>query len=140
MVKENGKNEGEVKKKEELNEWNDVIIIDGGKGKVGEVRKIIGEMGIRDMVKEIGIEKGVEREEGRERFLMEGKKKFKMKKRDKVIYLIKRMREEENRFEIGKKRERRKKEIVRNKMDEIEGIGNKRKREILNNFGKEKEV
>lgn len=50
--------------------WPDVILIDGGQGQVGAVRQILGELGISQLVTSIGIAKGVDREAGRERFLL----------------------------------------------------------------------
>ncbi|WP_425291891.1 helix-hairpin-helix domain-containing protein [Brucella melitensis] len=60
--------------------------------------------------------------------------------RDPVLYFIQRLRDEAHRFAIGTHRARRKKEIVRNPLDEIAGIGPTRKRALLHHFGTAKAV
>ena len=55
--------------------------------------------------------------------------------RDPVLYFIQRLRDEAHRFAIGSHRARRSKEIRYSELDEIAGIGAKRKRAILNRFG-----
>ncbi|MGQ5217902.1 excinuclease ABC subunit UvrC [Brucella abortus] len=140
LVKEHGTPAGEVKNPDAFPAWPDVILIDGGQGQVGAVRQILGEMGISDLVTAIGIAKGVDREAGRERFFMEGKQPFTLPPRDPVLYFIQRLRDEAHRFAIGTHRARRKKEIVRNPLDEIAGIGPTRKRALLHHFGTAKAV
>lgn len=120
--------------------WPDVILIDGGQGQVGAVRQILGELGISHLVNAIGIAKGVDREAGRERFFVEGKQAFTLPPRDPVLYFIQRLRDEAHRFAIGTHRARRKKEMVRNPLDEIAGIGPSRKRALLHHFGTAKAV
>ena len=120
--------------------WPDVILIDGGQGQVGAVRQILNEMGIANLVNAIGIAKGVDREAGRERFFVEGKQPFTLPPRDPVLYFIQRMRDEAHRFAIGTHRARRKKEMVKNPLDEIAGIGPSRKRALLHHFGTAKAV
>ncbi|MBB4092917.1 excinuclease ABC subunit UvrC [Ochrobactrum pecoris] len=120
--------------------WPDVILIDGGQGQVGAVRQILGELGISHLVNAIGIAKGVDREAGRERFFVEGKQAFTLPPRDPVLYFIQRLRDEAHRFAIGTHRARRKKEMIRNPLDEIAGIGPSRKRALLHHFGTAKAV
>ena len=120
--------------------WPDVILIDGGQGQVGAVRQILGELGISHLVNAIGIAKGVDREAGRERFFVEGKQPFTLPPRDPVLYFIQRLRDEAHRFAIGTHRARRKKEMVKNPLDEIAGIGPSRKRALLHHFGTAKAV
>ena len=88
----------------------------------------------------IGIAKGEERDAGREKFFMEGKEAFMLPHRDPVLYYVQRLRDEAHRFAIGTHRAKRKKEIVKNPLDEIEGIGPTRKRALLNHFGSAKAV
>jgi len=88
----------------------------------------------------IGIAKGEERDAGREKFHMEGREPFMLPHRDPVLYYVQRLRDEAHRFAIGTHRARRKKEVVKNPLDEIEGIGPTRKRALLNHFGSAKAV
>jgi len=120
--------------------WPDLILIDGGQGQMTAVRAILNELGIADKVKAIGIAKGVDRDAGRERFFIEGREPFMLPLRDPVLYFIQRLRDEAHRFAIGSHRARRKKEMVRNPLDEIAGIGPTRKRALLHHFGTAKAV
>jgi excinuclease ABC subunit C len=120
--------------------WPDVILIDGGQGQMTAVRAILDELDIRDSVIAIGVAKGVDREAGRERFFADGRSDFSLPPRDPVLYFIQRMRDEAHRFAIGSHRARRKKEMVRNPLDEISGIGPGRKRSLLQHFGTAKAV
>lgn len=121
-------------------EWPDVLLIDGGKGQLGAVREILSEMDLPRHVALIGIAKGEERNAGRETFHMEGREPFMLPARDPVLYYVQRLRDEAHRFAIGTHRARRKKEMVKNPLDEIEGIGPTRKRALLNHFGSAKAV
>lgn len=120
--------------------WPDVILIDGGQGQMSAVRKILDELDITDSVIAIGVAKGVDRDAGRERFFVAGKPDFTLPPRDPVLYFIQRMRDEAHRFAIGSHRGRRKKEMVKNPLDEIAGIGPTRKRALLQHFGTAKAV
>ena len=120
--------------------WPDVILIDGGQGQMTAVRAILADLGITDSVIAIGVAKGVDREAGRERFFPPGRDGFTLPPRDPVLYFIQRMRDEAHRFAIGSHRARRKKEMVKNPLDEIAGIGPTRKRALLQHFGTAKAV
>ncbi|MBZ5760132.1 MULTISPECIES: excinuclease ABC subunit UvrC [unclassified Rhizobium] len=120
--------------------WPDVILIDGGQGQMTAVRAILDELGITDSVIAIGVAKGVDREAGRERFFPPSGDNFTLPPRDPVLYFIQRLRDEAHRFAIGSHRARRKKEFVKNPLDEIGGIGPSRKRALLQHFGTAKAV
>ncbi|TLX09774.1 excinuclease ABC subunit UvrC [Rhizobium sp. MHM7A] len=120
--------------------WPDVILIDGGQGQMTAVRGILAELGITDSVMAIGVAKGVDRDAGRERFFAPGRESFTLPPRDPVLYFIQRLRDEAHRFAIGSHRVRRKKEMVKNPLDEIGGIGPSRKRALLQHFGTAKAV
>lgn len=120
--------------------WPDVILIDGGQGQMTAVRAILDELGIADCVIAIGVAKGVDRDAGRERFFALARPDFTLPPRDPVLYFIQRLRDEAHRFAIGSHRARRKKEMVKNPLDEIAGIGPTRKRALLQHFGTAKAV
>ena len=71
---------------------------------------------------------------------MAGRNPFSLPVRDPVLYFIQRLRDEAHRFAIGSHRARRKKEMVKNPLDEIGGIGPGRKRALLHHFGTAKAV
>ncbi|HEY0032252.1 MAG TPA: excinuclease ABC subunit UvrC [Devosia sp.] len=121
-------------------DWPDVVFIDGGAGQLNAVREVISAMNLPRDVTFIGIAKGEERDAGREKFFMEGKEAFMLPHRDPVLYYVQRLRDEAHRFAIGTHRAKRKKDQIKNPLDEIEGIGPTRKRALLNHFGSAKAV
>ncbi len=121
-------------------QWPDLILIDGGQGQMSAVRAILDELGIADKVTAIGVAKGVDRDAGRERFFTIGREPFMLPPRDPVLYFVQRLRDEAHRFAIGSHRAKRKKEMARNPLDEIDGIGPTRKRALLHHFGSAKAV
>nr|WP_245515102.1 excinuclease ABC subunit UvrC [Jiella endophytica] len=120
--------------------WPDLVLIDGGKGQMSAVRAILDELGIADRITAIGVAKGVDRDAGRERFVTDGREPFSLPPRDPVLYFVQRLRDEAHRFAIGTHRAKRKKELVKNPLDEIAGIGPSRKRALLHHFGTAKAV
>lgn len=114
--------------------WPDLLLIDGGIGQVNAVKGVLKELGVTDMPI-AGIAKGPDRDAGREKFIVPGRAPFMLPERDPVLYFIQRMRDEAHRFAIGSHRARRKRDITKNPLDEIPGIGPTRKRAILHHFG-----
>ena len=123
-----------------LPQWPDLLLIDGGLGQLNAVRTILSELGIEDQVDLVGVAKGVDRDAGRERFFIPGRKDFSLPPRDPVLYFVQRLRDEAHRFAIGSHRARRKKDMAKNPLDEIQGIGAARKRALLHHFGSAKAV
>jgi excinuclease ABC subunit C len=121
-------------------DWPDVLLIDGGKGQLSAVQGVMNELNLPREVTLIGISKGEDRDAGRETFHMAGGKPFMLPARDPVLYYLQRLRDEAHRFAIGTHRARRKKDITKNPLDEIDGIGPTRKRALLNHFGSAKAV
>ena len=141
LIKENGIPDRKAPDdRDEFPAWPDLLLIDGGQGQLSAVRKILGDLGIQDAVATIGVAKGVDRDAGRERFFIPGRDPFSLPMRDPVLYFVQRLRDEAHRFAIGSHRARRKKEMVRNPLDEIGGIGPGRKRALLHHFGTAKAV
>jgi len=121
-------------------DWPDVVFIDGGAGQLNAVREVIAGLNLPKEVTFIGIAKGEERDAGREKFFMEGKDAFMLPHRDPVLYYVQRLRDEAHRFAIGTHRAKRKKDAIKNPLDEIDGIGPTRKRALLQHFGSAKAV
>jgi excinuclease ABC subunit C len=146
LIKEAGEGGPEAQSTEALEDtdeapqWPDLVFIDGGQGQMSVVRAMLSELGLADKVTAIGIAKGVDRDAGRERFFVQGRDPFTMPPRDPVLYFIQRLRDEAHRFAIGTHRAKRKKEMLKNPLDEIEGIGPTRKRALLHHFGTAKAV
>jgi excinuclease ABC subunit C len=136
----NGEAAGEDASQDTFPAWPDVILIDGGQGQMSAVRSILDGLGVARDVTAIGVAKGVDREAGRERFFVEGRPPFVLPVRDPVLYFVQRLRDEAHRFAIGSHRARRKKEMTKSPLDEIDGIGPSRKRALLHHFGTAKAV
>ncbi|WP_298260021.1 excinuclease ABC subunit UvrC [uncultured Litoreibacter sp.] len=119
--------------------WPDLLLIDGGAGQVSAVRQIMREMNVEDIAM-VGVAKGEDRDAGKEEFHRTGKRPFSLRHNDPVLYFIQRMRDEVHRFAIGTHRAKRAKSQMKNPLDEIEGVGPKRKRALLLHFGSAKAV
>ena len=119
--------------------WPDLVLIDGGKGQLDAARQTLESLGVTG-VPLVGIAKGPDRDAGRETFFMEGKPSFKLPPRDPALYFVQRLRDEAHRFAIGTHRAKRKREMTRNPLDEVPGIGPRRKRALLLHFGTAKAV
>ncbi len=114
--------------------WPDLVLIDGGLGQLNIAHGVLDELGIAD-VAIVGIAKGPDRNAGRERFFMPGGAPFSLDPRDPVLYFLQRLRDEAHRFAIGTHRARRTKAIGQSPLDEIAGIGPRRKQALLHHFG-----
>ncbi|HZK89320.1 MAG TPA: excinuclease ABC subunit UvrC [Stellaceae bacterium] len=119
--------------------WPDLVLIDGGRGQLGVAQGVLDELGIGD-VAVVGIAKGPDRNAGRERFFIPGKPSFSLEPRDPVLYFLQRLRDEAHRFAIGTHRARRVKAISQSPLDEIAGIGVRRKQALLHHFGSARTV
>jgi excinuclease ABC subunit C len=117
----------------------DLVLIDGGRGQFDVARAILSDMGL-NTIQLISIAKGADRNAGRETFFMRDKEPFRLPPRDPALYFIQRLRDEAHRFAIGTHRARRKKDFIKNPLDEISGIGPARKRALLKAFGTAKAV
>ncbi|NOZ31735.1 MAG: excinuclease ABC subunit UvrC, partial [Alphaproteobacteria bacterium] len=123
-----------------LPDWPDLVVIDGGRGQLGAVRETLGQLDLPKTVTLVGIAKGEDRDAGRENFYLVGRPPFMLPARDPVLYFLQRLRDEAHRFAIGSHRARRSRQITSNPLDQIEGIGARRKRALLNHFGSAKAV
>ncbi len=119
--------------------WPELVLIDGGAGQLTVALEVFAELGIAD-VTVAGVAKGPDRDAGRERFFMPGREPFSLEPKDPVLYYLQRLRDEAHRFAIGAHRARRSKQIVQSLLDEIPGIGARRKRALLHHFGSARAV
>jgi excinuclease ABC subunit C len=119
--------------------WPDLVLIDGGAGQLSSVMQVMAELGIRD-VAIASIAKGPDRNAGRERFFLPGKAPFSLDPRDPVLYFLQRLRDEAHRFAIGTHRAKRAKAIGQSLLDDIPGIGARRKKALLLHFGSARTV
>ena len=127
-----------VQEKDNYLTFPDLVLIDGGKGQYSSARETINELGLHD-IPIIAITKGKFRNSGNETFFHNGKK-FKFLKNDPTLFFLQRLRDEAHRFAISAHRAKRKKNISRSLLDQIQGVGSGRKRALLNHFGSARAV
>jgi len=120
-------------------EWPDLVLIDGGLGQLSAAQEVFDKLSIKDVTL-VGIAKGPDRNAGRERFFMTGKDPFSLPEKDPTLYFLQRLRDEVHHFAITTHRAKRSKAIGKSPLDEIPGIGGKRKKALLNRFGSAKGV
>lgn len=120
-------------------QWPDLILIDGGQGQLSVVQDVFDNLGIEDVAL-VGIAKGPDRNAGRERFFMTGKAPFSLPDKDPTLYFLQRLRDEVHNYAITTHRAKRSRAIGRSPLDEIPGVGGKRKKALLNRFGSAKSV
>ncbi|MDA0306456.1 MAG: excinuclease ABC subunit UvrC [Proteobacteria bacterium] len=120
-------------------QWPDLVLIDGGKGQLGVALEVFEELGIEG-VSVAGIAKGPDRDKGREKIYMPNRAALILPERDPVLFFLQRLRDEAHRFAIGAHRDKRSKGLVRSLLDDIPGIGAKRKKALLHHFGAAKAV
>ena len=123
----------------ERGSWPDLVIIDGGRGQLSVVEEVFADLGIDD-INILGIAKGPNRNAGREHLYRPEKPPIILEPRDPVLYFLQRLRDEAHRFAIGTHRARRAKAITASPLDEIIGVGVKRKKALLLHFGSAKSV
>ena len=116
----------------------DLILIDGGKGQYSVVRNKLNDLGFHEL-KIIAISKGKERNKGNEKFITENGL-VNLKKNDPVLFLMQRIRDEAHRFAITTHRKKKTKNLFKSPLEEIDGIGTRRKRALLNHFGSAKAI
>ena len=114
--------------------WPELILIDGGAGQLSSAQQVLADLGITDLPL-AGIAKGPDRDAGRERFFRPGQEPFSLDPKDPVLYYLQRVRDEAHRFAIGTHRAKRVKAIGSSPLDEIPGIGARRKKALLHHFG-----
>jgi excinuclease ABC subunit C len=120
--------------------WPDLVLVDGGKGQLSSALSVFEELGIEN-VPVAAIAKGPDRDAGREKiFLPEKTEPIQLGFKDPVLYFLQRIRDEAHRFAIGTHRAKRGKQIQKSIIDEIPGIGAKRKKALLHHFGAAKAI
>ena len=117
----------------------DVILLDGGRGQLNAVYEALEGFDLSGITI-VAISKGPERNAGKEFYHMVGKESFALEFQSPLAFYLQNLRDEAHRFAIGTHRKKRGKSIFKSSLDEVEGIGAKRKRDLLNYFGSADEV
>jgi excinuclease ABC subunit C len=113
----------------------DLILIDGGAGQLAMAIEVMTEFGLSDIAL-IGVAKGVERKAGLEQLIRPGvEKPLQLPPAHPALHLIQQVRDEAHRFAITGHRAKRGKTRTTSSLEEIEGVGEKRRRNLLTHFG-----
>jgi excinuclease ABC subunit C len=113
----------------------DLVLIDGGAGQLGMAVEVMAELGLSDIAL-VGVAKGVERKPGMEQLLRPGvEKSLQLPPDSPALHLIQQVRDEAHRFAISGHRARRGKARTASSLEDIEGVGEKRRRNLLTHFG-----
>ena len=113
----------------------DLILIDGGLGHLGVACQVLEQLGIAE-IPLMAVAKGVERKPGLEQlFISKHKKPLQLLPDNPALHLIQEVRDEAHRFAIGGHRARRGKARTASVLEEVVGVGEKRRRNLLARFG-----
>ncbi|MCO6059194.1 excinuclease ABC subunit UvrC [Pseudomonas sp. MOB-449] len=113
----------------------DVLLVDGGKGQLSMAQEVLKELAVPELIL-LGVAKGVTRKPGFETlYLNDASHEFTLPADSPALHLIQQIRDEAHRFAITGHRARRGKARRTSSLEEVAGVGPKRRRELLKHFG-----
>ena len=113
----------------------DLIIVDGGKGQLSQAREVLNDLAVPG-VAILGVAKGRTRKSGWERlYFGEDAEELVLDAQSPAFHLLQQIRDEAHRFAIAGHTARRGKKLVQSPLDQVPGIGPKRKKALLQHFG-----
>jgi excinuclease ABC subunit C len=111
----------------------DILFIDGGKGQLKEAEKMMEELQVSGVLL-VGVAKGPTRKAGLESLFMPGSEEIVLSPDNPGLHLIQHIRDESHRFAITAHRNRRDKKRKESSLEQIDGVGPKRRRALLRHF------
>ena len=113
----------------------ELILIDGGKGQVGSIKALVEELQLDEVVI-LGVAKGRARKPGLEKLVFsDGKSELSLAANSPALHLIQEVRDEAHRFAVTGHRRQRNQKRKKSILEQVEGIGAKRRRELIRFFG-----
>ena len=112
----------------------DVLLIDGGAGQVAQARAVLQEQGVTGVVL-VGVAKGPERKAGAETLLLPDGREVEPGAASPALQLVQQVRDEAHRFAITGHRGKRQKARATSRLEDIAGIGPRRRAALLKHFG-----
>jgi excinuclease ABC subunit C len=113
----------------------DLLLIDGGAGQVAQALSVLKELQI-DEVTVVGVAKGTSRKPGLEHLIINDGRDERLLPRDSpALHLIQQIRDEAHRFAITAHRQARSRARKRSPLEEVQGIGAKRRQRVIQHFG-----
>lgn len=120
---------------EEGGELPELLLIDGGKGQIAQALDVLAELGI-ESIQVVGVAKGPERKAGEETLLLAGSEaELRPGAASPALQLIQQIRDEAHRFAITGHRGRREKARQTSRLEDIPGIGARKRSALLKQFG-----
>ena len=112
----------------------DLILIDGGLGQLNVAKGVMAELGVSH-IPLLGVAKGSTRKAGFETLVGPDGNEFVVSSNELALHLIQQVRDEAHRFAITGHKQARDKRRRRSTLEDIPGVGSKRRRELIRHFG-----
>ena len=112
----------------------DLLLIDGGKGQISSAVEAMAELGLSDVLL-LGVAKGESRKPGLETLIFANGRELRLAKDHPGFHLIQQVRDEAHRFAITGHRAKRGKARMQSTLEDIPGIGPRRRKQLLEHFG-----
>ncbi|MBV52299.1 MAG: excinuclease ABC subunit C [Nitrospinae bacterium] len=120
----------------------DILLIDGGKGQLSQAEKVMEKFQLPE-IRLLGIAKGISRRAGQETLFLRtarGTREIAIPTTSPALHLLQQVRDEAHRFAITGHRQRRSKARKQSTLEQIPGLGPKRRRALLQHFGGQQEI